>query len=356
MSLFGIDISSWQSGIDLSVVPCDFVIIKATQGTGYVNPDYNRAVKQAEKQKKLIGLYHYASSGGAVAEADFFLKTVKSYIKKAVLVLDWESGDNVNYEAGPKYAKQFLDRVYEKTGIRPLIYISKSVCRFYDWSKVAKYYKLWVAQYANNEAVGYIQKPWTDSYGYGPWKSPAIFQYSSNGRLKGWNNGLDVNIAYLSKTEWQKLAGMNVKTEQKETKKKTNKKGQNNPKGTTLSLVYAVMKGNMGVGKDRKKALGKRYGEVQKLINHVDRASVSTLVRETKSGKYGVGEVRKTVLGKRYQSVMDRINGTSYYTIKSGDTLIQIAEKYHTTVDRLVAMNGIKDRNVIYTGQKLRIK
>ena len=26
--LNGIDISSWQTGIDLSVVPCDFVVIK----------------------------------------------------------------------------------------------------------------------------------------------------------------------------------------------------------------------------------------------------------------------------------------------------------------------------------------
>ena len=32
MSMNGIDISSWQTGIDLSKVPCDFVIIKATEG------------------------------------------------------------------------------------------------------------------------------------------------------------------------------------------------------------------------------------------------------------------------------------------------------------------------------------
>ena len=38
--LNGIDISSWQTGIDLSVVPCDFVVIKATGGIGYVNPDH----------------------------------------------------------------------------------------------------------------------------------------------------------------------------------------------------------------------------------------------------------------------------------------------------------------------------
>ena len=32
MALNGIDISNWQSGINLAVVPCDFVVIKATEG------------------------------------------------------------------------------------------------------------------------------------------------------------------------------------------------------------------------------------------------------------------------------------------------------------------------------------
>ena len=36
----GIDISGHQQGIDLAAVPCDFVIIKATQGISFVNPDF----------------------------------------------------------------------------------------------------------------------------------------------------------------------------------------------------------------------------------------------------------------------------------------------------------------------------
>ena len=46
MAMNGIDIASYQAGIDLSVVPCDFVIVKATEGTGYVNPDFTRAYAQ----------------------------------------------------------------------------------------------------------------------------------------------------------------------------------------------------------------------------------------------------------------------------------------------------------------------
>lgn len=44
------------------------------------------------------------------------------------------------------------------------------------------------------------------------------------------------------------------------------------------------------------------------------------------------------------------------YTVKSGDTLGTIAKKYNTTVDKLVALNGIRNKNLIYVGQKLKVK
>ena len=43
------------------------------------------------------------------------------------------------------------------------------------------------------------------------------------------------------------------------------------------------------------------------------------------------------------------------YTVKKGDTLSGIAKKYKTTVDALVKANGIKNKNLIYVGQELRI-
>lgn len=205
MSMNGIDIASYQAGINLNVVPCDFVIVKATEGTGYVNPDFDRAYDQAVAAGKKVGIYHYASSGGAQNEADYFLYMVGSRVNTAILVLDWEKGGNANFNS-VAYAKAFLDRVYEKTGVRPLIYMSKSVCKQFDWSSVAPYYGLWVAQYANYNPTGYQGDPWTDSNGYGAWSSPVIFQYSSSGHLSGWSGNLDLNIAYMDGTTWDKYA------------------------------------------------------------------------------------------------------------------------------------------------------
>lgn len=44
-----------------------------------------------------------------------------------------------------------------------------------------------------------------------------------------------------------------------------------------------------------------------------------------------------------------------YYTVKKGDTLSGIAKKYGTTVNSLVRLNGIKNRDLIYLNQKLKI-
>lgn len=45
-----------------------------------------------------------------------------------------------------------------------------------------------------------------------------------------------------------------------------------------------------------------------------------------------------------------------YYIVAKGDTLSKIAKKYNTTVKALAALNGIKNVNLIYVGQKIRIK
>lgn len=43
------------------------------------------------------------------------------------------------------------------------------------------------------------------------------------------------------------------------------------------------------------------------------------------------------------------------YTVQPGDTLSAIAERFNTTVDELVAANGLTDPNALQTGQTLLI-
>ena len=203
MTLNGIDISNWQASINLSAVPADFVIIKATEGTTYVSPVADTQYQGAKSTGRLLGVYHFATGAGAVEEAKFFLSNVQGYLGEAILALDWE-GAVVTQGVG--YAKDFLDYVYQQTGIRPLIYMSKSVTSSYDWSTVSANYGLWVAQYADSNPTGYQDDPWTDAKGYGSWSGPAIFQYASTGRLSGYNDNLDLDKFYGDVKAWQAYA------------------------------------------------------------------------------------------------------------------------------------------------------
>lgn len=345
----GIDISNWQKGINLSKVPADFVIMKATEGTGYISPDFARQYDQAKTAGRCLGIYHYANGGDAVKEANFFLRTIGNRVGEAILVLDWESQNNPTFgknDAG--WCKTWLDHVAATTGVKPLLYISKSLIG--KFANIGDY-GLWIAQYPNNNRVeGYLDKPWNEGA-----YSCVIRQYTSTGRLSGYSGNLDLDKAYVDRAGWNKYAGKGNTT-------KPVTSAASVPSSGILDLVSKVMKGEYGDGESRKVMLGPRYDEVQKFINHIYTASAATLAVEAKAGEYGNGEVRKTVLGSRYDEVQKIINGesgsssVSTYIVRGGDSLSKIAEKYGTTVSNLVKLNGIKNPNLIYPGQKLRVK
>ena len=398
--LNGIDVSNWQNGINLAAVPADFVICKATQGNSYVSPDCVRQVEQAAAAGKLVGTYHYISGSGAVAEADFYLNNIKNWIGKYMMCLDWESSQNSQW-GNESYLKQVAQRIIERTGIPPVIYVQQS--RLSAVKAIADELNcgLWVAQYANMDQTGYQATPWNEGA-----YTCAIRQYSSAGRLSGYSGNLDLNKFYGDRNAWLKYC--NPDGAHEDTGGSTTPSQPASPTGSTLDLVVGVMQGKYGNGDARKTALGSRYDEVQDMINHISSASASTLASEVKSGKYGNGETRKIALGSRYDEVQKIVNGSSksvsaiadeviagkwgngndrknklqaagydynavqaevnkklgsgsgssaqYYTIQSGDTLSEIAQKYGTSVSQLQSWNGIKNANVIYAGQKIRVK
>ena len=49
-------------------------------------------------------------------------------------------------------------------------------------------------------------------------------------------------------------------------------------------------------------------------------------------------------------------SGSTTYTVQRGDTLSEIAERFGTTVNELVRLNNIADRDLIYPGQVLVIR
>ena len=367
MSMNGIDIASYQTGINLSPsgVPCDFVIIKATQGNSYTNPDFVRAYDQAKAAGKCLGLYHYATGIGVEAEVNHFLNTIGNRVGEAILCLDWETseselGKNTQFN-NVAYAKQWLDLVYQKTKVRAFLYTNKNTCRSLDWSSVAPTYKLWGAQYPNYEETGYKSDPWTDDGTWGAWSGPTIFQYTSSGKLAGWAKHLDLNLAYINRDEWSKCAGKGNSTTPLVT-----------PTKSIDEVAKEVLAGKWGNGDDRKNRLtaaGYDYNAVQAKVNQLsgsNKKSIDEVAKEVLAGKWGNGDDRKnrlTKAGYDYNAVQAKVNQLSgasakpsYYTIQSGDTLSGISSRYGTSVSQLCSWNGISNPNKIYAGQKIRVK
>lgn len=350
MALNGIDIASYQAGIDLDTVPLDFAIVKATQGTGYTNPDYARAISQVLGAGRLGGAYHYVSGGNAQAEADHFVDVVGGNVGRVLLAIDWEQGDNAAW-GNTAYLDAVVARVIERTGVKPLIYCSQSVVASIAPIASARDCGLWVAQYADNNPTGYQEAPWNEGA-----YNCAIRQYSSAGRLNGWEGNLDLDKFYGDAAAWAAYATATATP----TAPADPLAGK-----TDEQLAAEVIAGTYGDGDARRAALGSRYDAVQAIVNSkladpLAGKSDDELAREVIAGKFGDGAARKQALGSRYDSVQAKVNelagaAARTYTVQAGDTLSGIAAKYGTSWQALAAKNGLANPNLIYPGQVLTI-
>lgn len=318
MTMNGIDISNWQAGINLSNIAFDFLIARATEGIGCVDKYCDGYIQQAIKLGKPFGFYHFARpTNDPIREADFFYNNCRGYFGKGIPILDWESGNTSKVT----WAKKWLDRVYQLSGVKPVIYMSESVVNANNWSAVAaEDYGLWVAKYRdNNPDYNYNMSNAGSRPRVKWWKFYCMWQWTSTGRLNGYSGNLDCNVFYGDGTTWDKYAGKSGTTQPVKPTQPVKKSNE--------EIANEVINGAWGNGEDRKKRLtdaGYNYTVVQAIVN------------------------KKMAAKNKPTSV--------YYTVKRGDTLSAIASKYGTTYQQLAKINGIADPNKIYPGQKIRVK
>lgn len=103
-------------------------------------------------------------------------------------------------------------------------------------------------------------------------------------------------------------------------------------------------------------------------VNKVEKKkSNEEIADEVIAGKWGDGDNRKerlTAAGHDYKAIQEIVNSkvakkkvkVKYHTVKEGDTLSGIAKKYRISVKKLMELNNIKDPNVIYAGNNIRVK
>ena len=201
-----IDVSSWQTGINVTTSGAQIVAAKATEGIGYVNPDCDRVVQDALAAGQGVGVYHFAhTENNAVAEANYFIDNTRGYIGKGIVpILDWEP--SAPWDTG--WALTWLRTVEAAWSTKPIIYMNQSTENSYNWdSVVAGDYGLWIAAYT----LGY-----TPIYGFNPpasqptlyhWPFAVAWQYTSTGYVGDWGGALDLSVVYGDLNTWYAYAG-----------------------------------------------------------------------------------------------------------------------------------------------------
>lgn len=207
MSLKGIDISNWQAGINLSAIAgqVDFIIVKATEGVGFVDKSCDAFFQEAKRLGKKLGFYHFARTNNAIAEADFFYNNTKNYFGQAIPILDWEVDDSV------AWVNKFVNRIHELSGVWPWVYANP--WRF-NQGVVNTNCGRWVA--------GYPYAITDINYGLN-YKLPSSYrvngvtcawQFTSSCRLSGYSGNLDANVFYGDEAAWDAYCGIKHEPEQ----------------------------------------------------------------------------------------------------------------------------------------------
>lgn len=201
-----IDVSSWQTGINVTTSGAQIVVAKATEGIGYVNPDCDRVVQDALAAGQGVGVYHFAhTENNARREAQYFIDNTRGYIGKGIVpILDWEP--SAPWDTG--WALTWLRTVEAAWGTKPIIYMNQYTENAYDWSAVvAGDYGLWIAAYPLS---------YTPIYGFNPpaaqptlyhWPFAVAWQYTSTGYVGDWGGALDLSVVYGDLNTWYAYAG-----------------------------------------------------------------------------------------------------------------------------------------------------
>ena len=326
-----IDVSTWNGNIDWDKVyksGVRYAMIRSSFGVenpNQVDNKFVRNITNAQRAGVKCGIYHYSyakSAAEAKKEAEFCLKTIKGYKLDLPVAFDIEdsSQTHLGKDTLTSIVIAFCDRI-KSAGYRPMLYCNPNwLCNYLHKDKLINKYDIWLANWG-------VSAP---SY------NCAIWQYSENGSVPGISGSVDMNWIFKDYTS----------TKPATTKPVTK---PSNVKKTDYSVKVTAQ-----AGLNVRKGAGTNYS----IITALKCGTVVTVSKVSGNwgyvGKYGgwicLDYTAKVSTTSTVKS--DKV----YYTVKSGDTLSYIAYRYSTTVDKLVSLNNIKNRDLIYVGQKIRVK
>lgn len=313
----GIDVSEWQGRINYAEVAAsgiEVVYIRASEGTGYIDPYFRENYEQAKANGLKTGFYHYVTARNteeASEEANFFVSNIKGTEPDCKLAMDFEVFGNLSKEEINEISEVFLETVEELSGKECVIYSDAYNARETFSEELAEKYAIWVADY-------FVEEPANN----GKWSFWVGFQYSDRGRINGISGNVDRD--YFTN-------GILLND--------TSKIPENTTEDTEQKFEYITVKRG-----DTLSQIARQYNTSYQYLARINDIQNPNLIY--------VGETLKV-------PVLDNnmINDTSHrlYIVKRGDTLTKIAQEYDTTIEDIVELNDIANPNLIYVGEVLRI-
>ena len=235
--------------------------------------------------------------------------------------MDFESFGYLNRQEINNIALSFLERLKKISNMEVIVY-SNTYTATNIFSKELTKYPLWVAQYG-------VERPSVN----GNWNSWVGFQYTDAGNVKGIAGNVDrdkftkeiffnnkIDIPENGDEEW------NSSSEEQD---------------ENLTQIY-IKRG------DTLSGLAIKYNTTVEFLAKINNIKNPNLI-------YAGDKLFVPVVNSNEENVNGEIGNYNIYTVKKGDTLSQLALNYNTTVETIAELNNINNPNLIFIGQKLKI-
>ena len=315
MEKFGIDISSYQSNINIGAIKnnVSFIILRAGftgwggDGTGK-NKDncFERFYQDCKNNNIPVGCYWFSCANTydkGRSEAEYLYENcLKGKQFEYPIYIDVEdSHHQSNNKRGVTDAiKGFCEYLESKRYYVGVYGSDISTFQEKVYLDELKDYDKWVARYGSKPR--YV-------------KDYQMWQSRENGFIIGYNEQVDTDYVYINYPAIIKGNGFNGYTKQNATE--TNPLDQY----TNEQLADMVLQGKFGNGEDRKKALGNRYSEVQNIVNQKvykpKNIEIGTKVKTIKEGNGSsdgssnrartglIGKVKRIKEGAKYPYLVE---------------------------------------------------
>ncbi len=310
----GIDISEFQGEIDFEEVRrsgIEAVYIRVGAGE-YTDEYFAENYERAKAAGLKIGFYHYVTARSVDEgrrQARFFASLAAGREPDMRLAMDFEYFGSLSVSQINAISEAYLDELTALTKREAVIYSDLSNARNIFSRALAEKYPLWAAQYGADEPSA-----------NGKWREWVGFQYTDEGRVGGIYGNVDRNIftegIFLSDS-WR------IDGEKRTT-----------VRARTRTLTVYVRAG------DTLWAIAREYG-----------TTVEAIAIENR-----IVDPNRIFAGERLRITLPaRGSGEEIYTVLRGDTTISIAGKFGVTLSALEDRNGLERGETIYAGDKLSI-